>query len=203
MTSIALPALQPIETPASRRIVAIDGLRAIAVLMVLLHHALLAPLFMGVDLFFVISGFLITGILLERKARCHGPACSARRTRFAPAGRAGNRGHRRVACRARLSVPHDPAILNDQPAAGEFRAVQRDACLVRLDDHPRHREPGHPQGGAVSPHARLYRHDQLYDLSYSHVRALRRAEPAPESADRHGGGPRYYLGLCKRKLVPA
>ncbi|MEA3116398.1 MAG: hypothetical protein QOG58_6197, partial [Caballeronia sp.] len=36
MNSIALPALQPIETPASRRIVAIDGLRAIAVLMVLL-----------------------------------------------------------------------------------------------------------------------------------------------------------------------
>jgi peptidoglycan/LPS O-acetylase OafA/YrhL len=59
-TSLKLP---------SHRIVALDGLRAIAVLMVFMHHALHAPLFWGVDLFFVISGFLITGILLDRKAR--------------------------------------------------------------------------------------------------------------------------------------
>ncbi|WP_133648817.1 acyltransferase family protein [Paraburkholderia flava] len=65
MTVSALPA-----APSHRhRIVQLDGLRAIAVLAVFAQHALKAPLWMGVDLFFVLSGFLITGILLERKER--------------------------------------------------------------------------------------------------------------------------------------
>ena len=46
----------------------IQGLRAIAVGLVVLYHAGVAPLsggFVGVDVFFVISGFLITTHLLE------------------------------------------------------------------------------------------------------------------------------------------
>jgi peptidoglycan/LPS O-acetylase OafA/YrhL len=53
------------------RIPQIDGLRAVAILMVFTTHALHIPLlWMGVDLFFVLSGYLITGILLRLKDQC-------------------------------------------------------------------------------------------------------------------------------------
>jgi peptidoglycan/LPS O-acetylase OafA/YrhL len=75
--------------PATGRIRELDGIRAIAILSVLVGHALADPrsveslqaghhwtfaerfflghLWLGVDLFFVLSGFLITGILLETR----------------------------------------------------------------------------------------------------------------------------------------
>ena len=55
---------------------ALDGLRAVAVLAVMLHHyfthfLLMAPGWASVDVFFVLSGFLITGILYDSRDRRH------------------------------------------------------------------------------------------------------------------------------------
>jgi peptidoglycan/LPS O-acetylase OafA/YrhL len=65
----------------------IEGLRAIAVLMVVLEHDGVPQMrggYVGVDVFFVVSGFLITGLLLrdyERLGRVNLPDFYARRAR--------------------------------------------------------------------------------------------------------------------------
>lgn len=72
--------LQPLST---RKLISLDGVRGIAILAVMLHHTagrlgprtfsqhlltwLLYQGWAGVDLFFVLSGFLITGILLDSR----------------------------------------------------------------------------------------------------------------------------------------
>lgn len=54
---------------AARHVPELDGLRGLAIVVVLIHHQLttvtLTGGFLGVDLFFVLSGFLITGLLLR------------------------------------------------------------------------------------------------------------------------------------------
>ena len=68
--NFAAPAVQATGT---HRIVSLDGLRGVAVLIVMIFHAFAVPgLWMGVDLFFVLSGFLITGILFNQKGKPFG-----------------------------------------------------------------------------------------------------------------------------------
>jgi peptidoglycan/LPS O-acetylase OafA/YrhL len=60
------------STPATGRLSGLDGLRGLAVSLVLVFH-LFPPLlgggFIGVDIFFVISGFLITGLIVAERDR--------------------------------------------------------------------------------------------------------------------------------------
>src|SRR5689334_19146491 len=65
---------KPIPVPSSREQFRpdIEGMRAIAVGLVILFHAYHQPFtggFVGVDVFFVISGFLITSLLLKERER--------------------------------------------------------------------------------------------------------------------------------------
>lgn len=58
----------PTPTKQHHHIPALDGIRALAACIVALYHARLPGLpggYMAVDVFFVLSGFLITGILLR------------------------------------------------------------------------------------------------------------------------------------------
>ncbi|GAA2679683.1 acyltransferase [Streptomyces violaceolatus] len=67
----ARAAPSPVPRPSRRHIAPLDGLRGVAVLGVLFFHAgHFDGGFLGVDLFLVLSGFLITGLLLtEARAR--------------------------------------------------------------------------------------------------------------------------------------
>lgn len=86
-------AARQVPAPSSIHLPALDGVRAIAILMVILYHVvtvchamnelpgmtwaqnlyirLAGQGWMGVDLFFVLSGFLITGILLDVRSAPH------------------------------------------------------------------------------------------------------------------------------------
>ncbi len=73
--------------PSMPHLRSLDGLRGLAVLLVVLYHFSpgIAPGgFLGVDVFFVLSGFLITSLLViewEKKSRISLPAFWARRAR--------------------------------------------------------------------------------------------------------------------------
>ena len=63
------------SSPQNRYIHSVDGLRAVAVIAVLLYHLGIDWIpggFLGVDLFFVISGYVITGLILDSIERSGG-----------------------------------------------------------------------------------------------------------------------------------
>ena len=68
------------DAPNTGRIAELDGLRAIAVLAVIAYHLTPAAVpggFLGVDLFFVLSGYLITSLLLDEERRSGSVSLSA------------------------------------------------------------------------------------------------------------------------------
>lgn len=69
-TRLSSPSSQPAVPP--RRYAGLDGMRAVAVALVVIYHlfpVMLPGGFIGVDVFFVISGFLITSLLLREHAQ--------------------------------------------------------------------------------------------------------------------------------------
>ena len=77
MAGAVLPVAEESGAPPGQRAFRpdVEGLRAVAVLLVVLFHANLPGVtggFVGVDVFFVISGFVITGVLLRAQARGEG-----------------------------------------------------------------------------------------------------------------------------------
>ena len=61
----------------------IDGLRALAIIPVIFFHAdfeVFNKGFVGVDIFFALSGFLITTLLLEEKRMVSCPNCKSTKT---------------------------------------------------------------------------------------------------------------------------
>ena len=65
------------QPPSMGYVPALDGLRALAVIAVVFYHAKFSWMqggFIGVEVFFVVSGFLITSLLLEEAEENHSVA---------------------------------------------------------------------------------------------------------------------------------
>jgi len=64
----------PLANEKKRYIAGLDGLRALAIIAVIAYHLDISRIsggFLGVDIFFVLSGYLVTNLLIERRRERH------------------------------------------------------------------------------------------------------------------------------------
>ena len=89
ISTVTAPAVKGTTSDqAATRLPGLDGLRALAVLAVIAFHEQLTAFpggFLGVDVFFVLSGYLITDLLVAQWNR-HGRLGCARSGRGGPGG---------------------------------------------------------------------------------------------------------------------
>lgn len=116
-------------TPSSKRRPALDGIRALAVLAVFLSHTGVkhfAGGWIGVEVFFVLSGYLITGLLLTEWQRTHDLGL----TRFY--GRRAVRLYPALLLLVMLGIPFHVWLGDTQHAFGYVRTAG--ASLFYLED---------------------------------------------------------------------
>ena len=149
--SAAASSASPSEaTPASGYMPALDGVRALAVAAVLLYHGDVSWArggYLGVDAFFVLSGFLITSLLAgrmapprsDRAAGVLGPAGAT-----APAGAVPRPRRRRRSYGAVIAAPAELAHLRNDGLASALGYVAnwgRSSRTSRTSSRSRRRRP--------------------------------------------------------------
>ena len=201
------PASRPTDDATFGYSPALDGLRAFAVAAVVLFHAGVGGLnggFLGVDAFFVLSGFLITSLLLAEHVRDRphqarrvlGPPSAAA---AAGAAHAAGRGRDRRPLPARQRRPQ--AAAHGRPRRARLRRELADD-LARHRIRRRHRHPVAAAAHVVAGHRGTVLRAVAADHRGSAGRGWRPAVPAGSCSGVCGAGAVGSAVLCAA-LYPA